>query len=250
MSLPRSYGRHGSIGVVRRKISNPMGCSAYCDVCYAATVECFIERTVQCSLIHKIELDLIIHRLTAPQPAATTGLDVSTVESHTKVVLGESRRVPGPTHETCPICLAEYHPKEIVKCIPECEHCFHAECIDEWLKINGSCPVCRNNPSLETLWYWRPRFRVRVLSIGESGMCSPKKSLHTRRAKRCILIRRARPEVGFSRVWGRNAVGPVTLKSLPYHSLVRLGSSIGYQGGYLENGQGSNPISGSVGVIS
>ncbi|CAN4108425.1 unnamed protein product [Withania somnifera] len=83
----------------------------------------------------------------APQPAAATGLDNSTIESYTKVVVGESRRVPGPNHESCPICLAEYHPKEIVKCIPECKHCFHAECIDEWLKINGTCPVCRNNPS-------------------------------------------------------------------------------------------------------
>lgn len=83
----------------------------------------------------------------APQPAATAGLDDSTIESYTKVVLGESRRVPGPNHMTCPICLAEYNPKEIVKSIPECQHCFHTECIDEWLKINGTCPVCRNNPS-------------------------------------------------------------------------------------------------------
>ncbi|XP_009605364.1 putative RING-H2 finger protein ATL21A [Nicotiana tomentosiformis] len=82
----------------------------------------------------------------APQPETTTGLDDSTIESYTKVVLGESRRVPGPNHGTCPICLAEYHPKETVRCIPECEHCFHAECIDEWLKINGTCPVCRNTP--------------------------------------------------------------------------------------------------------
>ncbi|MCD7472895.1 hypothetical protein HAX54_014312 [Datura stramonium] len=83
----------------------------------------------------------------APQPETTIGLDDSTIESYTKVVLGESRRVPGPNHMTCPICLADYHPKETVRCIPECEHCFHAECIDEWLKINGTCPVCRNNPS-------------------------------------------------------------------------------------------------------
>ncbi|KAK4339389.1 hypothetical protein RND71_040851 [Anisodus tanguticus] len=82
----------------------------------------------------------------APQPETNNGLDDSTIESYTKVVLGESRRVPGPNHGTCPICLAEYHPKEIVRCIPECEHCFHAECIDEWLRINGTCPVCRNTP--------------------------------------------------------------------------------------------------------
>ncbi|XP_059311115.1 putative RING-H2 finger protein ATL21A [Lycium ferocissimum] len=83
----------------------------------------------------------------APQPETTNGLDDSTIESYTKVVLGESRRVPGPNHGTCPICLGEYHAKEIVRSIPECEHCFHAECIDEWLKINGTCPVCRNTPS-------------------------------------------------------------------------------------------------------
>ncbi|KAM3282509.1 hypothetical protein P3S67_026154 [Capsicum chacoense] len=82
----------------------------------------------------------------APQPEVTIGLDDLTIQSYTKVVLGESWRVPGPNHGICPICLADYHPKETVKCIPECEHCFHAECIDEWLKIKGTCPVCRNNP--------------------------------------------------------------------------------------------------------
>ncbi|KAF3654158.1 putative B3 domain-containing protein-like [Capsicum annuum] len=83
----------------------------------------------------------------APQPETNIGLDDSTIESYTKVVLGESRRVPGLNHGTCPICLGEYHAKETVRCIPECEHCFHAECIDEWLKIKGTCPLCRNNPS-------------------------------------------------------------------------------------------------------
>ncbi|WMV11564.1 hypothetical protein MTR67_004949 [Solanum verrucosum] len=72
-----------------------------------------------------------------PQPETSIGLDDLTIESYTKVVVGESRRIPGPNHGICPICLAEYHPKETVRCIPECEHCFHAECIDEWLKING-----------------------------------------------------------------------------------------------------------------
>ncbi|XP_057497412.1 putative RING-H2 finger protein ATL21A [Actinidia eriantha] len=83
-----------------------------------------------------------------PQPSTPiSGLDDSTIESYTKVVLGESRRLPGPNDGTCSICLSEYHAKETVRCIPECEHCFHAECIDEWLRMNGTCPVCRNSPS-------------------------------------------------------------------------------------------------------
>ena len=83
-----------------------------------------------------------------PEPAITTmGLDESTIESYEQVVLGESKRVPGPNDGVCWICLAEYNSKETVKCIPECKHCFHAECIDEWLRMNSTCPVCRNTPS-------------------------------------------------------------------------------------------------------
>lgn len=80
--------------------------------------------------------------------AATMGLDECTIESYQKVVLGESRRLPpGPNDGTCAICLSEYNTKDTVRCIPECRHCFHCECIDEWLRMNSSCPVCRNSPS-------------------------------------------------------------------------------------------------------
>ncbi|GAB2217453.1 hypothetical protein Droror1_Dr00000645 [Drosera rotundifolia] len=78
-----------------------------------------------------------------PQP----GLDQSTIETYTKVVLGESCRVPGVNDSVCPICLSEYTANEIIRCIPECQHCFHADCIDEWLRMNGTCPLCRNSPS-------------------------------------------------------------------------------------------------------
>lgn len=85
----------------------------------------------------------------APQPTMTmAGLDDSTIETYIKVVLGESRRLPGPNDITCPICLTDYCPKETIRCIPDCQHCFHADCIDEWLRMNGSCPICRNSPSL------------------------------------------------------------------------------------------------------
>ncbi|CAH2034121.1 unnamed protein product [Thlaspi arvense] len=77
----------------------------------------------------------------------TTGLDQSTIESYKKVELGESRRLPGPNGIVCPICLSEYACKETIRCMPECDHCFHVQCIDVWLKIHGSCPICRNSRS-------------------------------------------------------------------------------------------------------
>ncbi|XP_027933154.1 putative RING-H2 finger protein ATL21A [Vigna unguiculata] len=96
-------------------------------------------------------------RISAAQRSAPTeiaeagtvrmGLDESTIESYQKLELGESRRVPGPNEGCCTICLSEYKTKDTIRCIPECAHCFHAHCIDEWLRINTTCPLCRNSPS-------------------------------------------------------------------------------------------------------
>ncbi|KAF9669069.1 hypothetical protein SADUNF_Sadunf14G0069400 [Salix dunnii] len=75
------------------------------------------------------------------------GLDDSTIESFDKLVLGESKRLPGPNGSACAICLSEYNSKETLRIIPECKHCFHSDCVDEWLRMNGTCPVCRKSPS-------------------------------------------------------------------------------------------------------
>lgn len=80
----------------------------------------------------------------------TNGLDMPTIETYPKTVLGENRRLPEPSEWTCPICLSEYQPKDTVRSIPECNHYFHVDCIDEWLRLNGSCPLCRNSPDGST----------------------------------------------------------------------------------------------------
>ncbi|XP_061358248.1 putative RING-H2 finger protein ATL21A [Gastrolobium bilobum] len=84
--------------------------------------------------------------LIGPERTNISGLDGPTIESYPKIVIGESRCLPKPDDKTCPICLSEYIPKETVKTIPECGHCFHSQCIDEWLPLNASCPICRTSP--------------------------------------------------------------------------------------------------------
>ncbi|ESR34013.1 hypothetical protein KPL70_023532 [Citrus sinensis] len=73
------------------------------------------------------------------------GLDECTIKSFQKLVLEESKCLPGPNSSACSICLSEYLSQETIKCIPECKHCFHAECIDEWPRLNDKCPVCINS---------------------------------------------------------------------------------------------------------
>ena len=83
----------------------------------------------------------------APQPfVVISGLDGRTIESYPKTQLGESGRLPKPHDNTCPICLSEYQAKDTLRTIPDCNHYFHASCIDEWLKMNATCPLCRNSP--------------------------------------------------------------------------------------------------------
>ncbi|KAF3432839.1 hypothetical protein FNV43_RR23941 [Rhamnella rubrinervis] len=86
----------------------------------------------------------------APQPTFVVGLDGPTIESYPKMVLGESRRLPKPDDVTCSICLSEYRPKDTLKTIPHCRHCFHADCIDGWLRLNATCPICRKSPQPST----------------------------------------------------------------------------------------------------
>ncbi|KAL7167709.1 hypothetical protein ACSBR2_038210 [Camellia fascicularis] len=92
------------------------------------------------------DTDLSIPSITRQPFAITAGLDGATIESYPKIVLGESGRLPKPSDGTCSICLAEYQPKETLRTIPECNHYFHATCIDEWLRMNATCPLCRKSP--------------------------------------------------------------------------------------------------------
>jgi len=43
-------------------------------------------------------------------------------------------------NEECSICL-DINNKVWIKTY--CNHCYHEECFNEWIKINKSCPICR-----------------------------------------------------------------------------------------------------------
>src|SRR3989338_3786454 len=42
----------------------------------------------------------------------------------------------------CSICLAEYDASSMVILLP-CQHLYHAQCIQTWLKLRKTCPTCR-----------------------------------------------------------------------------------------------------------
>tara|TARA_Y200000002_G_scaffold157213_1_gene130018 strand:- start:674 stop:1180 length:507 start_codon:yes stop_codon:yes gene_type:complete len=46
----------------------------------------------------------------------------------------------------CPICLDVVEDNEFIK-LQNCTHVFHKYCIEEWKKVNNTCPLCRKNIS-------------------------------------------------------------------------------------------------------
>lgn len=43
----------------------------------------------------------------------------------------------------CSICLMDYKDTDVLRMLPACGHFFHVRCVDPWLRINLTCPVCR-----------------------------------------------------------------------------------------------------------
>ncbi|KAJ3273697.1 hypothetical protein HDV01_003976 [Terramyces sp. JEL0728] len=44
-------------------------------------------------------------------------------------------------HNQCCICISEYENDQVLRQL-SCSHYFHQSCIDEWLSINATCPLC------------------------------------------------------------------------------------------------------------
>lgn len=45
----------------------------------------------------------------------------------------------------CAVCLCEFENDDTLRLLPRCNHAFHPDCIDSWLKDHTTCPVCRAN---------------------------------------------------------------------------------------------------------
>ncbi|GMI97495.1 Arabidopsis Toxicos en Levadura 41 [Hibiscus trionum] len=43
----------------------------------------------------------------------------------------------------CSVCLTVLEDEDMARLLPNCRHIFHAECIDKWLSLHSTCPLCR-----------------------------------------------------------------------------------------------------------
>jgi Ring finger domain len=52
-----------------------------------------------------------------------------------------NQRVEG---NNCVVCLSQLKHGDMVVKIETCSHVFHEECIDRWLRLHKTCPICRS----------------------------------------------------------------------------------------------------------
>ncbi|EHA8586748.1 RING-H2 finger protein ATL70 [Cocos nucifera] len=84
---------------------------------------------------------------TTPAADVEAGIDEATLMNYPKVLYSETKlRDKGTTSSCCSICLADYKDSEVLRDLPDCRHLFHVKCVDPWLRLNPTCPVCRTSP--------------------------------------------------------------------------------------------------------
>ncbi|KAE8725146.1 RING-H2 finger protein ATL70 [Hibiscus syriacus] len=75
------------------------------------------------------------------------GLDEETIKSYPELMYSEAKLLKKGCADTCcSVCLADYKGNDSLRLLPGCGHLFHLECVDQWLRLYPTCPVCRTSP--------------------------------------------------------------------------------------------------------
>ncbi|XP_019186656.1 PREDICTED: RING-H2 finger protein ATL70-like [Ipomoea nil] len=75
------------------------------------------------------------------------GLDEATLLSYPKMLFSDAKlNHKDSTATCCSICLADYKTSDMLRLLPDCDHLFHLKCVDPWLRLHPTCPVCRTSP--------------------------------------------------------------------------------------------------------
>ena len=53
----------------------------------------------------------------------------------------EEKYEPGKINDTCMVCLQNFKTKECIVAL-NCGHCFHKNCLIQWIVRRASCPLC------------------------------------------------------------------------------------------------------------
>ncbi|CAK7325182.1 unnamed protein product [Dovyalis caffra] len=77
------------------------------------------------------------------------GLDEATLASYPKLLYSKAKlghKDNDLQSPCCSICLGDYKDSDMLRLLPDCGHVFHLNCVDCWLRLHPTCPICRKLP--------------------------------------------------------------------------------------------------------
>lgn len=69
-------------------------------------------------------------------------LRVVQFESNEQLCVETDRDIEAGEEQKCAVCLREYEVDDTIRVLG-CNHFYHKSCVDPWLRVKSSCPVCR-----------------------------------------------------------------------------------------------------------
>uniref|UniRef100_A0A8C3UUL7 RING-type domain-containing protein n=1 Tax=Catharus ustulatus TaxID=91951 RepID=A0A8C3UUL7_CATUS len=57
---------------------------------------------------------------------------------------GKQPRTQACEIDSCAVCLDQFHKSQWLRVLP-CSHEFHRDCVDPWLLLQQTCPLCKRN---------------------------------------------------------------------------------------------------------
>ena len=129
---------------------------------FIMTIMAFVSYLISLCRAHRLIGVLPYHQhhgTGSPQdPKASPGLDEASLRAFPRLLYSKANVVSlinktggnsiehFSTSVSCSVCLADYDESDVIRVLPDCGHVFHLKCVDSWLRLNPTCPVCRKLP--------------------------------------------------------------------------------------------------------
>jgi hypothetical protein len=75
-------------------------------------------------------------------------LDEATLHSFPKLLYSQynlKKSSSASAASCCSICLADYRETDVLQLLLGCSHLFHLKCVNPWLRLCPSCPLCQKS---------------------------------------------------------------------------------------------------------
>lgn len=104
------------------------------------------------TLLEALPIDML-GRMPSGEQRGINDEQLAELPNHTFTSAPTQQPVPGSSGSSgtrtvppqeCSVCLQAYCPGEQIRTLP-CFHQFHTQCVDQWLRMNAKCPICKTS---------------------------------------------------------------------------------------------------------